>query len=149
MPLRFLNLYSCHQSDLFKPWSFKDTSLTSRCQHQAEKFYLEIEVQQSTRAICIVSRKSILVGGFYCRLNSIKEMKRALYSMKLELQKKTWVSPILLSLTTSMQSIQAGATEAKLKGPFWTNSYYKKTSKLLRMGSHIYMHRWKKRYRLG
>ena len=41
-------------------------------------FKLEIEIQHFTWAICNVSRKSILVGGVYCRPNSIKEMKRVL-----------------------------------------------------------------------
>ena len=51
-------------------------------------FKLEIEIQQhSTWAICNVSRKSILVGGVYCRPNSIEEMKRGLYEIRSAIKK--------------------------------------------------------------
>ena len=49
---------------------------------------LEIEIQHYTWAICNVSRKSILVGGVYCRPNSIEEMKRVLYEIRLAIKRK-------------------------------------------------------------
>ena len=48
---------------------------------------LEIEIQHSTWSICNVSRKSILVGGVYCRPNSIEELKRVLYEIRLAIKK--------------------------------------------------------------
>ena len=50
-------------------------------------FKLENEIQHSTWAICNVSRKSILVGGVYCRPNSIEEMKRVLYEIRSAIRK--------------------------------------------------------------
>ena len=50
-------------------------------------FKLEIEIQHSTWAICMVSRKSILVRGVYCRPNSIEEMKRDLYEIRSAIKK--------------------------------------------------------------
>ena len=80
-------------------------------------FKLEIEIQHSTWAICNVSRKSILVGGVYCRPYSIEEMKRVLYEIRSAIKKeKIWACPIFFSLATSMQGTQTGATKAMLKG---------------------------------
>ena len=49
-------------------------------------FNLEIEIQHSIWAICNVSTKSILVGGVYCRSNSIEDLKRVVYEIRLAIK---------------------------------------------------------------